>query len=99
MEDRSYQWKRFLVDHGQGTSLADGGFMYDPDSEWGRVYNPNAVSVEDARRTRRLVVLGPPGAGKSHLLRAEIDAAKQAGGMVFEVPDLRSYGSEGRFVS
>ena len=99
MEDRSYQWKRFLVDQGQGTSLADGGFMYDPDSEWGRVYNPNAVSVEDARRTRRLVVLGPPGAGKSHLLRAEIDAAKQAGGMVFEVPDLRSYGSEGRFVS
>lgn len=99
MRDRSYQWKRFLADRGQGISLADGGFMYDPDSEWGRLYNPNALAVEDARRMQNLVLLGPPGSGKSHLLRTEINAARQTDKRVFDVPDLRSFGSEDRFVS
>jgi len=45
--------------------LADRGYLYDPDSEWGRVCNPGLVSLESIYDFPCLVLLGEPGIGKS----------------------------------
>ncbi|MBM4257900.1 MAG: hypothetical protein FJ147_18665 [Deltaproteobacteria bacterium] len=101
MSKQMYGWKRFWCPREASINLSDGGYLYDPDSEWGRVYNPNVVSFDSIAQIPCLILLGEPGIGKSHALKAEIETvkikSKQEGDEVLEL-DLREYGSEDHLV-
>lgn len=86
---------------GESISLSFGGYLDDPESEWGRHSNPNAKPFEAISGTSCLVLLGEPGMGKSQTIEGERKAVtetiEQKGGTVLWL-DLRSYGSEDRLV-
>jgi len=101
MSSQSYNWKRFWCPTTGSFNLSDGGYLYDPDSEWGHIYNPDVVPFESIADAPCLALLGEPGIGKTHTMQTEqkaIDAKiKREGGRTFWL-DLRSYGSEDRLV-
>ncbi len=101
MSRQSYNWKRFWCPREGNINLVDGGYLHDPDSKWGHIYNPDVVSFESIARVPCLALLGEPGIGKSHTMQAEreaIDARiEEEGGETLWL-DLRSYGSEDRLV-
>ena len=78
----AYDWLRFWCPPEGTYSLSDGGFLSDPDSEWGSALNPDAKKFEEIAAKPCLVLLGEPGIGKSH----ELGLAKQA--MVTDVGEL-----------
>lgn len=101
MRDRVYDWKRFWCPREGHINLSDGGYLYDPDSEWGYIYNPDVVHFESIKDIPCLVLLGEPGIGKTHALQAEHNAIEvkisREGGETLWL-DLRSYGDETRLV-
>ncbi|WP_228025017.1 NACHT domain-containing NTPase [cf. Phormidesmis sp. LEGE 11477] len=68
MSKQVYEWKRFWCPRSGSINLADGGFLCDPDAEWGKAYNPDLVSSEAIADVSCLVLLGEPGIGKSQEL-------------------------------
>jgi predicted NACHT family NTPase len=101
METRAYNWKRFWCPRTGRIDLSDGGYMVDPDSEWGRIYNPDVVPFESIAGVPCLVLLGEPGIGKTVAMRGEYEAIKvkaQDQGDDTSWLDLRSFGSEDRLV-
>lgn len=68
MSKQEYSWKRFCCPPSGSINLADGGYLYDPDAEWGKTYNPNLVTLEVIADIPCLVLLGEPGIGKSQEL-------------------------------
>jgi hypothetical protein len=82
-------------------SLSDGGYLDDPDAEWGRYSNPDVVSYEIIERFPCLGLLGEPGMGKTHTRQAQRSRINQKveaeGGQALWL-DLRSYGSEDRLI-
>ncbi len=99
MSSRIYNWKRFWCPREGNIYLIDEGYLYDPDSEWGSIYNPDVVPLESIVRIPCLGLLGEPGIGKTHAMRAAREVIetriKEAGGETLWI-DLRSYGSEER---
>ena len=96
-----YNWKRFWCPRGATINLSDEGYLYDPDSQWGRIYNPEVKPFEARAETPCLALLGEPGIGKTHTIEAGREATetriKQEGDDILWL-DLRSYGSEDRLV-
>lgn len=96
---RKYSWKRFWCPRTAEINLSDGGFLTDPDAEYGSIYNPNIVPFSKFRETLFLGLLGEPGIGKSFALQEEVEATKtyveKYGGEVLYL-NLRSIGSEDR---
>lgn len=82
-------------------SLADGGYLFDPESEWGHSYNPDLVTFAAIAKSPCLVLLGEPGIGKTYAIEAErnnlIKKIHQEGGQTF-LMNLRSYRSDDRLV-
>jgi predicted NACHT family NTPase len=72
MSKQAYGWKRFWCPRSGTINLADGGYLYDPDAEWGKACNPDLVSLEAIADVPCLVLLGEPGIGKSQ----ELDTLK-----------------------
>jgi predicted NACHT family NTPase len=68
MSKQIYAWKRFWCSRQGNINLADDGYLYDPDAEWGKVYNPDLVSLEEIADVPCLILLGEPGIGKSQEL-------------------------------
>jgi predicted NACHT family NTPase len=66
MSKQVYGWKRFWCPRSGSINLADGGYLYDPEGEWGKAYNPDLVTLEAISDIPCLVLLGEPGIGKSH---------------------------------
>ena len=101
MSDKRYNWKRFWYPRTGIIDLSDRGYLYDPDSEYGHIYNPDVVPFESIETVPCLVLLGEPGIGKTRTMDAErnaIDArVEQEGGQTLWL-DLNSYGSEDRLV-
>ena len=101
MRDRVYDWKRFWCPREGTINLSDRGYLYDPDSEWGHIYNPDLVQIESISETPCLVLLGEPGIGKTYALEAEriaIENKVTGEGDQSHWLDLRSYGDENRLV-
>lgn len=71
MSNLIYNWKRFWCLRTGSFSLADGGYLVDPDSEYGRFYNSDAVPFEAILETPCLVLLGEPGIGKSTTMNSQ----------------------------
>lgn len=102
MSKQVYKWNRFWCPRSGSMNLADGGFLYDPDGEWGKAYNPDLVTFEVISKAPCLVLLGEPGIGKTHTIAAElhkIETVIQKQGDELLFLDLRSYGSEDRLVT
>lgn len=81
--------------------MSDGGYLYDSDSEWGRIYNPDVVPFESITEIPCLALLGEPGIGKSYAMQTErdvINTETQERGKRTLWLDLRSYGSDDRLV-
>ncbi|WP_287456543.1 hypothetical protein [Leptolyngbya sp. UWPOB_LEPTO1] len=68
MSKKDYKWKRFWCPRLGSINLTDGGYLYDPDAEWGKACNPDVVSLEAIVDVPCLVLLGEPGIGKSQEL-------------------------------
>jgi predicted NACHT family NTPase len=68
MSKKDYKWKRFWCPRSGNINLTDGGYLYDPDAEWGKADNPDLVSLEAIAEIPCLVLLGEPGIGKSQEL-------------------------------
>lgn len=69
--NRSYPWLRFWVPPHGKINLNDGGFLFDPEDEFGRIYNPDVVKFESIKDKKCLILLGEPGIGKSAFLSNE----------------------------
>ena len=82
-------------------SLSDGGYLDDPDSEWGRYSNPDVVPYEIIERFPCLGLLGEPGMGKTRTMQAQRSGINQKieeeGGRTLWL-DLGSYRSEDRLI-
>ncbi len=90
-------WKRFWCKPENGYSLSDGGYLADPDAEFGSFYNPNVVAFDAIDRLHCLVLLGEPGIGKSHAMRTAMratEAGRSGSGREALWLDLHAIGSE-----
>lgn len=94
-----YQWNRFWSSRTGQINLGDGGFLSDPENEYGNIYNPDVKSFADIEALPVLGLLGEPGIGKSFTIGKLVEDARKRigsnGGQVLYV-DLRSVGSEQR---
>ncbi len=63
-----YQWKRFWCPPDGKYSLADRGFLVDPEGEFGRALQPDLVAFDAIAEVPCLVLLGEPGTGKTFAL-------------------------------
>ena len=97
-----YNWTRFWCPREGMLNLSDGGFLYDPESEYGATLNPDVKKFEQITATPCLVLLGEPGIGKSHELEgarlAEETAARARGDAVVSL-DLRAFQTDVRLCS
>ena len=67
--DLVYNWERFYCPREGNVNLSDGGYLYDPESEWGKSHNPDVVNFETLVDLPCLVMLGEPGIGKTHAMK------------------------------
>ncbi|OYQ62068.1 hypothetical protein B9G53_24055 [Pseudanabaena sp. SR411] len=81
--------------------MADFGYLYDPDTEFGKHINPDVVSFDRIADIPCLILLGEPGIGKSSALQAEKDdistKIERQGHKSLHL-NLRSFGSEDRLI-
>ncbi len=99
MAELSYNWKRFWCRRTGRLNLADGGYLYDPDAEYGHIYNPDVVPAEKLAPVRCLALLGEPGIGKSRTAKAQgsilVQPVVETDGQVLSL-DLKNFGDEDR---
>jgi predicted NACHT family NTPase len=101
MTNQIYNWKRFWCPWENSINLSDGGYLYDPESDIGHIYNPHVIPFESIAMVPCLILLGEPGIGKTYAMRAEkeaIDIRVEEGGGKTLWMDLRAYGSEDRLI-
>jgi len=97
-----YDWTRFWCLSTESFSLADDGFLYDPQSEYGATLNPAARVPADVTDDRFLVLLGEPGIGKSTAIQqqvAEVQKTLAESGDKLLSLDLGEYGDESRLIA
>ena len=82
-------WIRFCARLDAEVELEE-GFLNDPGGTWGRLANPNALSLADLASEPCVVLLGEPGLGKTIALEQEEARLRAAGGTVDRI-DLRGY--------
>lgn len=101
MAGQIYSWKRFWCPRTGRVNLTDGGYLDDPEAEWGRFSNLDVVPFEAIEAFRCLGLLGEPGMGKTRTMQAQRETIDQKveeeGGQTLWL-DLRSYGSEDRLI-
>lgn len=71
MLEPTYNWKRFWCPRSGHLSLADGGYLADPDDKWSYAHNPELVTFTAISQKPCLILLGEPGIGKSRVLEVE----------------------------
>lgn len=101
MTNKTYNWKRFWCPRTGNINLSDGGYLYNPDSEFGHIYNSEVVPFDAISDVPCLVLLGEPGIGKSHAMQHErhwIEETIQTRGDKLFWKNLNEYGSEDRLV-
>jgi hypothetical protein len=94
-----FQWKRFWCPRTGTFNLSDDGYLLDPDSEFGKLANPDVVPFDSVLHLPCLALLGEPGIGKTYALKSELtraEAGLPARGDQLLSFDLRSYTSDDR---
>jgi hypothetical protein len=75
--------------------LDDEGYLVDPSSEFGKYANPDLKSSEELSTLSVLVLLGEPGIGKSHTIKAEFEQPNSSlEGTTVLFHDVRAYSSD-----
>jgi predicted NACHT family NTPase len=69
MSKKIYNWKRFWCSRTSQVNLGDRGYLYDPESEYGHLLNPELVGLEAIADVPCLILLGEPGIGKSQEMK------------------------------
>jgi len=77
VSDDLFPWKRFWYPRSGQVSLADDGFLIDPDSESAHYFQSDAIAFEALDTKPCLVFLGEQGIGKSNALWAEYELIKE----------------------
>lgn len=96
-----YPWKRFWCPRNAGYHLADDGYLYDPDSEYGNHVNSQLVPLVAFAECPCLVMLGEPGIGKSTEFETEVrrvEAETTTSHQTIRI-DLKEYQTDGRLVA
>lgn len=94
MNNKHFSWKRFWYPRDGAISLSDGGYLYDPETEYGHIINKHVVPFDKISGVPCLILLGEPGSGKTEALRNIINSEENKTLKL----DLRSYGTEGRLI-
>ncbi|SDE48747.1 hypothetical protein SAMN02799630_05538 [Paenibacillus sp. UNCCL117] len=94
MNDIMFPWVRFWCSRKGTINLSDDGYLYNPESEYGPIFNEHVVSFDKISEVPCLVLLGEPGIGKTEALR---NVADKEGNHTLRI-DLRSYGTEERLI-
>jgi predicted NACHT family NTPase len=94
MPKKYYNWKRFWAKREGQLNLSDNGYLFDPDSEWGKIYNPDVFQFSEIVNTPCLILLGEPGIGKSTVILSEYNSLEVLAPTHKIYLDLRSVGSE-----
>ena len=92
--NKSYKWERYWCPADSSYSLSDDGFLVDPESSFGKHYNPNAVKFQKIPKASCLVFLGEPGIGKTKALEDAYTGYQADDGSRAVWVDLRSYSSD-----
>ncbi|MEC1560865.1 hypothetical protein [Bacillus haynesii] len=92
MVDLTYSWKRFWCSRSGIINLTSEGFLYNPESKWGNIYNPEVVSFQSISHLQCLVLLGEPGIGKTYTMKKEQQPYIDNEATL--ILDLRAIGSE-----
>lgn len=71
MSRKLYNWKRFWCPRDGKLNLSDDGYLWDPDSEFGSIYNPDVVPFDSISKFSCLALLGEPGMGKSTAMQSQ----------------------------
>ena len=100
--NQNFKWKRFWCSRTGSISLNDGGFLFDPESEYAHYYNRDVVTFEAIQKQPCLILLGEPGVGKttaikSEILRLQIEKNEEKKD-IYIYKDLNEYGDENRLI-
>jgi predicted NACHT family NTPase len=101
MSSKRLDWTRFWSPRGSVIRLADGGYLLDPESEYGSIVNPDLTTLDYLADVPCLILLGERGIGKSTVMRAEYEKRRSSTQYAEVRPqwiDLRSSGSEDRLI-
>ena len=100
MPNQDYKWKRFWCPRSGSINLSDGGYLVNPDSEWGHHYNSELVDFETILKYPCLILLGEPGIGKTHTIETEISSISNTDKKDYEILrlNLASHGDENRLI-
>jgi predicted NACHT family NTPase len=90
MPNPFYKWKRFWYPRGKTINPDDGGYLPDPEIEYGRFSNPDVVPVESIGSIPCLVLLGEPGIGKSTATRHAVEEVSKEACLWFPLGDYDS---------
>lgn len=77
MPSQNYDWKRFWCPATGNLKLDDWGFLYDPESEYGHVINPDVLGFEAISHIPCLILLGEAGIGKTTAIKQIYEQVKQ----------------------
>lgn len=94
--DALYPWKRFWCPWDKSMSFADDGFVFDPESDYGIILNPDLTTLNAIVAVPCAILLGEPGLGKSQTLRdyrSELESENDPSRCVMFV-DLKDFGSD-----
>lgn len=94
MNNVIFSWKRFWCPRSGVINISDGGYLYNPESEYSHLINTDVVSFDTIAETSCLILLGEPGSGKTEALR---NIVKMKVDNSLHI-DLRSYGTEDRLI-
>lgn len=94
----TFPWKRFWVSRTGNIKLDDSGYLIDPETEEGRILNPDVRLFSDITSIPCLALLGEPGIGKSFALLTSMALISKNETDLVDWVDLRSYGEESRLV-
>lgn len=94
----AYDWLRFWSPWDENHYFEERGYLPDPASTLGSL-NRHVVAFDKLESVPCLILLGPPGMGKTTALRSARDTAEARTGRRPLYFDLRSYGSDALLVS
>lgn len=93
-------WKRFWIPRGKDWS-SDGGFLFDPESEYAHFYPNRPVDFSSIRDKPVLILLGEAGIGKSTAISEGAELVEQAAKgnqHLYLSRNLNQYGDENRLI-
>ncbi len=76
MAKKIYNWKRYWCRLGSTVNLGFGGYLSDPEGEYGNTLNPEVKALSSFQGKSFLALLGEPGIGKSHEFQLALCSAK-----------------------